>query len=89
MIGHKEPTCNQSGYDRYSCKECTFTYEVKIDATGVHEYNENGVCADCGAAQPTQGEEENSNQGTDLENQTVIKNDELGETTLQGEVAAV
>lgn len=87
LVGHKEPTCYQSGYDRYSCKVCTFTYEEKLGATGEHEYNGNGVCAYCGATMPTQGEEENSNQGTDLENQAVIKNDELGEVTLQGEDA--
>ena len=43
-----EPTCTQEGSKIYTCAECNYSYEKKIDALG-HTY-ENGVCVRCGAS---------------------------------------
>ncbi len=41
-------TCEQEGLVRYTCKNCTYTYEETLEPLGHSKINREGVCSRCG-----------------------------------------
>ena len=39
-ITYRAPTCKHSGYEKRSCKSCTYEQVFVYDATGVHDYSD-------------------------------------------------
>lgn len=44
----KQPTCVDTGIQTQTCPNCGHKVETVLDATGKHEYDEDGVCINCG-----------------------------------------
>ncbi len=44
----KEPTCGNVGEKKYTCTKCPHSYTEEIEATGEHDYGEDGKCKVCG-----------------------------------------
>ncbi len=42
-----QATCQQDGLRKHSCQVCSATEEITVPSSGMHNYLENGTCADC------------------------------------------
>lgn len=89
VTGSLEPSCYQSGYTKFTCMQCGFTYEEKIEAS--HKYDETGKCTECEATRDgygelslqsnEEGEGEENNQTKTVVNEAAVLEDEPSEET--------
>ena len=52
--GRKDATCGDDGIIYKECSVCHKTKNESIPSTGVHNYDEDGGCIDCGAIKPAE-----------------------------------